>query len=257
MKRAGNILVDTKTMTGRCLLLSKRNPDTFLTSIITPILMMALFAFVFGGAIQVGEISYVNFIIPGIILQCIGQGASTTAINVSYDINKGIIDRFRIMPISKPSILMGHVLGALIRNIVTTFIVIIVAFIVGFRPTAQVHEWLAVLCILLLYILTISLISVFFGIIANSPEGAGAFSVFALVLPYLSSGFVPVETMPKVLRIFSENQPMTPIIDSIRVLLTGGDLEMHTIILAIAWCLVLTAIFYLLAIKVFNNKVAR
>ncbi|MFQ7538143.1 MAG: ABC transporter permease [Clostridium sp.] len=164
-------LKDVLTMSGRCLLLSKRNPDTILTSIIAPILTMLLFAYVIGGAMQTGETSYVNFIVPGIILQCLGQCAATTAIAVCSDIKSGIMERFCTMPVKRSSILNGHVLEAFIRNMVTALLILLVAFLIGFRPEADLLGWCAALLIISLYILTLSWISVYFGMIANSPEG--------------------------------------------------------------------------------------
>ena len=254
MNKIPPVFGDTLTMTARCLLISKRNIDTFLTSFILPVLMMVLFVYVLGGAMNVGDVSYVNYIVPGIILQCIGQCASTTAISVSNDMKSGIIDRFCTMPIKKSSILSGHVLSALLRNFLTTIIVIAVAFIVGFRPAAQASGWLLAAFIVLLYIITISWISVFIGVKANSSEGAGAFAVFAVVLPYLSSGFAPIETMPRLLKIFAQYQPMTPVIESIRMLLLGGPLNLKTIYIAMAWCMGLSVVFYLLSSINFNLK---
>ena len=170
-------------MSGRCLLLSKRNPDTILTSIIAPILTMLLFAYVIGGAMQTGETSYVNFIVPGIILQCLGQCAATTAIAVCSDIKSGIMERFCTMPVKRSSILNGHVREAFIRNMVTALLILLVAFLIGFRPEADLLGWCAALLIISLYILTLSWISVYFGMIANSPEGAGSFSILAIALP--------------------------------------------------------------------------
>ena len=241
-------------MTGRCILLSKRNIDTLLTSFILPVLMMVLFVYVFGGAMNVGDLSYVNYIVPGIILQCIGQCAATTAISVNNDLRNGIIDRFCTMPIQKPSILNGHVLGAVLRNLLTTVIVIAVAFLVGFRPLAQPVDWLIAAFIILLYIIAISWISVFLGIQASSPEGAGSFAVFAVVLPYLSSGFVPIDTMPAFLMIFAKYQPMTPIIESLRTLLLGGSVNMATLLTALIWCVCLAILFCFLSSKAFRRK---
>ena len=146
-------LKDVLTMSGRCLLLSKRNPDTILTSIIAPILTMLLFAYVIGGAMQTGETSYVNFIVPGIILQCLGQCAATTAIAVCSDIKSGIMERFCTMPVKRSSILNGHVLEAFIRNMVTALLILLVAFLIGFRPEADLLGWCAALLIISLYIL--------------------------------------------------------------------------------------------------------
>lgn len=248
---------DVVTMTGRCLLLSKRNADTLLTSIAVPALMMLLFTYVLGGAINVGGESYVNYIVPAIILQCMGQCASSTAISVCNDINKGIIDRFFTMPFHKSAILTGHVLEAVLRNFIASFIVIAVALLVGFRPSANMLDWIIVVFILFLYILTISWLSVYFGIKANSPEGAGAFSVLAILIPYISSGFVPVETMPGFLRGFAEHQPITPIVESLRALLLGKPLDRNTLLTAIIWCLVLSTVFFFLSAKAFKRKIRK
>lgn len=248
------LFCDTRAMAARCLLLSKRNPDIILTSVVTPVLMMILFTYVLGGAMDVGNGSYVNFIVPGILLQSLGQCAATTAISVSTDIKTGIIDRFCTMPIHKSSVLTGHVLEAFARNVLASVLVIAVALLVGFRPGAGLTGWLVTACILVLYILAMSWISVFFGILAKSPEGAGAFSVFAIALPYLSSGFVPIDTMPEALRIFAKYQPMTPIIDTLRAALTGSAVKIDTCVVAMSWCVVLLVVFYLLSVKIFKKR---
>lgn len=225
-----------------------------LTSFVAPVLMMILFTYVLGGAINVGGASYVNYIVPGIILQSLGQCATTTAISVSTDIKTGIIDRFCTMPITKSAILSGHVWESFARNGLATILVVGSAFLVGFRPKAAFTDWLAVILVLCLYILTISWCSIFFGIIAKSPEGAGAFSVFAIILPYLSSGFVPIDTMPKALQVFAEHQPMTPIIDTLRTAMQGEAIQTHTLTVAGLWCALLLTLFYVLAVKAFRKK---
>ena len=225
-----------------------------LTSFVAPVLMMILFVYVLGGAMNVGSTSYVNYIVPGIILQSLGQCATTTAISVSTDIKTGIIDRFCTMPIKKSAILSGHLWESFARNGLTTALVVAVAFLVGFRPEANFAGWLVAILNLCLYIQTISLCSIFFGIIAKSPEGAGAFSVFAIVLPYISSGFVPTDTMPKALRIFAEHQPMTPIIDTLRDALQGKALQADIALTAMLWCVFLLAAFYVLSVRAFQRR---
>ncbi|MEG0736277.1 MAG: ABC transporter permease [Longicatena sp.] len=255
MENAIKLYKDTKTMTIRCLRISFRNTDTIVTSVLIPVLMMLLFSYVFGGAMDVGDGSYVNYIVPGILIQCIGQGVSNTSISVSNDVHKGIVDRFCTMPICKSSILMGHAIESILRSTMSTILVIIVAFVVGFRPSANIMGWALIFVVLLLYIVMISWLSIYFGILAKSAEGAGAFAVFAIVLPYISSGFVPVDTMPKLLRIFAEHQPMTPIIDTIRSLSLGTALDVQTVIVAIVWCIALGILFYILSIRLFKRKI--
>lgn len=254
MNVKAGMMSDTKTMAGRCLLLAKRNPDTILTSIVSPVLLMILFVFVLGGSMDVSNSSYVNYIVPGVILQSLGQCAATTAISVSTDIKSGIIDRFSTMPIKKSSILTGHVIEAFSRSVLAIVLVTIVAFIVGFRPEAGLVDWLIVILLLFLYSFVMSWISVFFGILANSPEGAGSFSVFAIALPYLSSGFVSIDTMPKALQVFARNQPMTPIIDTLRAALQGENVNVNTFIIAVVWCAALLIVFYVLSVRAFKKK---
>ncbi|MGM0303328.1 ABC-2 type transport system permease [Enterococcus sp. AZ048] len=257
MNKSLPLFTDTFIMSKRCLTLSMRNIDTVLTSLVSPLLLLLLFVSLFGGAIDVGGISYINYIFPGIILQCIGQCAATTVISVSSDIKQGIIDRFLTMPIKKSSILTGHVLEAILRNLLTIVTLVIVGLVVGFRPEAQFHEWLLAIGIILLFVASLSWIAVLFGILANSPEGASAFSIFTITLPYLSSGFVPIETMPEWLQVFAENQPMTPIIETVRALLLGQTLEMNDLILSLVWCLALMVLFYALARGAFKKKMLK
>lgn len=249
--------LDSLTMFKRCMFLSIRNLDAFLTGIGTPIIMMLLFGYVLGGAMNVGNnVSYIDYIVSGIILQCIGQSASTTAISVNNDMKQGIIARFRSMPITRSSVLSGHALAAIIRSSVTTSFVILMALIIGFRPKAGIIEWLIVIGLLLLFILAITWLSIIFGLISNSAEGANAIAVLISVLPYVSSGFVPTESMPKYLRIFAENQPMTPIIESIRSLLLDKSIH-EDFLLAIIWCVVILIISYVLAIQIYKRKLSK
>lgn len=245
---------DSITMTKRCLLLSKRNPDIVLTSIMLPALMMMLFTALFGKIIQVEGISYVNYIVPGVLLQCIGQCSSPTAISMNRDITGGIMNRFLTMPIKKSSVLTGHVLEAVLCNLLTSIIVLLAAVLVGFRPLANYFEWLIVFALLIGVIFVISWMSIYIGILAGSAEGASVLSVFAIILPYLSSGFVPTEQMPKLLAVFAEHQPMTPIINTMRNAFLGNPFDTSTFLAAILWCVVLTVVFYLLSVRAFRKK---
>lgn len=249
-------LQDIMTMFKRCMLLSLRNLDAFLTGIGTPILMMLLFVYVLGGAMNVGNMNYVDFLVPGIILQCIGQCGSTTAISVNNDLKSGIIDRFGSMPISHSSVLTGHALAAVIRNIITVSLILILSYFIGFRPNAGIVQWVIVIGILLLFISGITWISIILGLISGSAESANGISAIIMFLPYLSSGFAPVETMPTALRIFAENQPMTPIIESIRSLLMNAALD-EKFIPAVAWCSGMLIIAYIGAILIYRSKTKR
>lgn len=251
--RIERAVLDVATMFKRCLLLSLRSLDALFTSIAQPILLMLLFVYVFGGAVDVGGMSYVNYIVPGVILQCIGQCATTTAISINNDMKRGIIDRFRSMPIAKSSVLTGHALSAVVRNIVTTSLVIGLALLIGFRPAAGIVQWFIIIGILLLFMLAITWISIIFGLIANSAESASSFAVVTIVLPYLSSGFVTTETMPAALRVFAENQPMTPIIETIRSLLMNATMDAN-FLPAIMWCVGMLVVAYIGAVMIYQHK---
>lgn len=255
IKRITLSIQDTLIMFKRCMMLSLRNLDAFFTGIGTPILMMLLFVYVLGGAINVGNVNYVDYLVPGIILQCIGQCGSTTAISVNYDLQKGIIDRFRSMPITTISVLTGHALAAIVRNIITTSLILAMAFLIGFRPIAGFREWIIAIGILLLFISAITWISIVFGLISSNAESANGISTFIMFLPYLSSGFVPTETMPRALRIFAENQPMTPIIEAIRSLLMKTTMD-RNLFLAFFWSVGMLLISYGTAVIIYKKKVS-
>lgn len=248
---------DTKTMSLRCLQLSKRNLDTILTSILVPALMMLLFTYVLGGAMVVKETSYVNYIVPAILLQCCGQCVSCSAVRVNNDLHQGILHRFCTLPISKSSILIGHIVESVCRNFIAISVVLIVAYAVGFRPNANGVEWLVILAIILLYIITISWLSVLFGILANSAEGATSFSILTIILPYVSSGFVPLETLPTFLRGFAQYQPITLIVESLRSLMLGNGLDSSMTLHAMLWCVGIALIAYVICITLFNIKTTK
>jgi ABC-2 type transport system permease protein len=213
---------------------SLRDGESLLMAIMLPVVLMLLFTFVFGGAIDPSG-GYVDYVVPGIILLCAGFGAASTAVYVAGDMKAGIIDRFRTMPVRASAVLTGHVVASLLRNLLATGVVICVALLVGFRPTAGLWGWLGAVGIIALYILTITYLFAAIGLAAKSPEGASAYGFIILFVPYLSSAFVPVESMPAWLQWIAEHQPVTPIIEAIRSLLMGtpmGDAAW----LAIAWC---------------------
>ncbi|MCL3860931.1 ABC transporter permease [Actinotalea sp. K2] len=226
-------LRDTSTMIGRSVRRSTREIDTLLLSILLPVMVMALFVYVFGGAIT-PEGGYVDYVVPGVILLCAGYGAAQTAVAVAGDMAEGIVDRFRTLPILPSSVLVGHVVASLARNTVSTVCVVGVAYAVGFRPTAGSLEWLAAAGVVLLFVLGFSWLSVCVGLVAGSAESASGFTFFVLFLPYVSSAFVPTETMPRALHAFAEHQPVTPVIETLRGLLMGTPNDAAW--LAVAWC---------------------
>jgi ABC-2 type transport system permease protein len=225
---------DSRTMIGRSLRLTSRNAEALTMSLMLPIMLMLVFVYLFGGAINTGT-TYVTYVTPGIILLCAGFGASMTAVSVSKDMTGGIIDRFRSRDISGAAILAGHVAASVARNLASTVLVFGVAFLIGFRPAAGLVDWLAALGILLAFVLAISWLSAAAGLLAKTPEGANGFTFVVMFVPYASSAFVPVDTMPSWIRGFAENQPITPVIESIRGLLLDTPVG-STPWVALAWC---------------------
>lgn len=219
---------------GRSIRLSLRNTEALIMAIMLPVMLMLLFTYVFGGAIDPGG-NYVNYVVPGIILLCAGFGSASTAVDVAHDMTNGIIDRFRTMPIQSLSVITGHVVASLARNSLATAVVIGVAFLVGFRPSANGIEWLAALGIIILFILTFTWLFAAIGLVSGSPSAASSYGFALLFLPYLSSAFVPTDTMPNWLQGVANHQPITPVIETIRGLLTGTPIHDQAW-WAIGWC---------------------
>jgi len=257
LNREGSIIRDSKTMFIRSMKLAFRSPEALIMMLVVPAILMVVFVYVFGGAMDVGGFSVVNFIVPGIILQTIGQGVPATAVRINNDMTKGVVDRFRTMPIAKSSLLVGHVLSNLLVSLITTAATIGAALLVGFRPSASFTEWLIVAGLIALFIIMMGWLAVLSGVHAGDPESAAGTMALVGILPFLSSGFVPTETMPTVLRVFAENQPMTPIINTMRALLLDLPLPDGALRNALLWCIGLSVLFYILALHAFNRKTAR
>ncbi|MDK1471976.1 ABC transporter permease [Streptomyces sp. 549] len=222
------------TLTGRSLRFGTRNAEAVLVSLVLPVLLMLVFVYFFGGAIETGT-AYVSYVVPGVLVLCAGYGASQAAVSVSADLTSGAVDRFRSLDVSGFSLLFGHVTAGAVRNVVATAAVFAVAFAIGFRPQAGPAAWMAALALLLAYVLAMSWLAACVGLVARSPEGAGAFTFTVLFLPYPSSAFVPVDTMPGWLHGFAEHQPVTPLIESLRGLLLAEPVG-GTPWVALAWC---------------------
>lgn len=245
---------DTVTMAKRCVLLSARNPDTLLTSVIMPVMMMVLFVALFGKLIRVENMSYVDYIIPGVLMQCFGQCSSVTAITVNRDVTGGMARRFSVLPVKTSSVLLGYTTEAFFRNMLTAFVVLTVSLFFGFSPKAAPGDWCIILLLLSGVIFAFSWIAVFVGIKAGSPEGASSFLILVIVLPYLSSGFVPVEAMPKALAFFAEHQPMTPVINTVRNAILGNTWEIRDFVAAILWCVGFCGVFYGMSVRELKKK---
>jgi len=260
-------LTDSTTMLRRNLKHAVRYPVLTLMVAGIPVVLLLLFVYVFGGIlgaglggvpghIPVGRAEYADFLTPGILVLAIASAAQGTAIAVAMDMTEGIIARFRTMSIARASVLTGHVVGAVIQTLIGLAVVVAVAVIVGFRPDATGTEWLAAIGLLVLTSFALSWLSVAMGLAAKSVEGASNLPMPLILLPFLGSGFVPTESMPAGLRWFAEYQPFTPIIDTLRGLLTGTPIG-SSALLAVGWCAALALTGYLWARSRYDRRPAR
>jgi ABC-2 type transport system permease protein len=250
---------DTAVLQGRSLRHITRSPDTIITTVLTPIAIMVLFVYVFGGAISKGSGSarYVSYLLPGILLITVASGVSYTAFRLFTDLQSGIFERFQSLPIARSSVLWAHVGTSLVANLVSLVVVVVVgvAVVMGFRSGAGVAAWLAVAAILVLFTLALTWLAVIPGLSAKSPDGASAFAYPLILLPFVSSAFVPTATMPGPVRAFAEHQPVTVIVNAIRDLFTqqpvGSDIW-----IALAWCAGILLVAYTLAMVIYRRKIA-
>jgi ABC-2 type transport system permease protein len=220
-------------LTGRCVRISLRQLDALITALVLPVLLMLMFVGLFGGAIDVGT-RYVQYVVPGVIVLCAGFGGATTAVSVAQDMRSGMVDRLRAMDVGGRAILAGHVAASVVRNLVTTAVVIGVALAIGFRPHAGVGEWAAAAGVLVAFMIAVSWLAAAIGLLARSPEAANGFSFLVSFLPYPSAAFVPVATMPAWIQGFAGAQPVTKIVESLRELLLGAPGASTGA--ALAWC---------------------
>ncbi|MCW4464818.1 ABC transporter permease [Glutamicibacter sp. MNS18] len=234
---------------------SLRDGESLLLAIVLPVMLMLLMTAVFGGALDPTG-SYVDFVAPAIILTCAGFGASTTSVYVANDLKSGIVDRFRSMPVRASAVLTGHVLASVLRNLLATSIVLVVAVLVGFRAGGTLLDWLGAAALITGYILAITYLFAAIGLAASSPESANGYGFILLFLPYLSSGFVPLESLVSWLRPLATYQPMTPIIDTIRALMLGGD-PGNQWIWAVGWCLAILLFSVILGSWFFRRRTRR
>ncbi|MGG1555221.1 ABC transporter permease [Paenibacillus ferrarius] len=249
-----HFFTDMGVMVGRSMRHISRSLDTIVTVTIMPIAMMLLFVYVFGGAIRTGTDNYVNYLLPGILLMAIASGISYTAFRLFTDVQRGLFERFYTMPISRSALLWGHVITSLVSNAISVFVIILVALIMGFRSSAGVLPWLAVAGILALFTLALTWVAVIPGLSAKTIDGASAFSYPLIFLPFISSAFVPTASMPTVVRVFAENQPVTSIVEAIRALLSGQPVG-HDIWIALAWCCGIMLVAGFFAMRAYKKRV--
>ena len=224
---------DSLTLIGRNIRHTMRSIDALITAVALPVMILLLFTYVFGGAIEAPG-RYLDYVVPGIVLLAAGFGSATTAVAVCEDMTTGVVDRFRSLPIAAAAVLAGHVVASVMRNLLSTALVVAVALAIGFHPHASVADWLAVAALLLVFMTAISWLAACVGLVAGSAEAAGAFSFVVMFLPYVSSAFVPTSTMPAGLRWVAEHQPVTPMVDAIRELTMGAAAGADALT-ALAW----------------------
>jgi ABC-2 type transport system permease protein len=246
---------DTAVLTRRSLRHIARSMDTIITTTIMPIAFMLLFVYVFGGAIDTGPVDYVDYMLPGILLITIASGVAYTAVRLFADLSSGIFERFQSMPITRSSVLWAHVLTSLFANLVSIVVVVAVALLMGFRTGAGPLAWLAVAGILILFTLALTWIAVIPGLSAKSVDGAGAFAYPLIFLPFISSAFVPTETMPGPVQAFAEHQPVTSIVNAIRDLFAQQPVD-SDIWVALAWCVGILVVAYVFANRAYQRKLS-
>jgi ABC-2 type transport system permease protein len=246
-------LRDTAVMIGRCVRISRRTVEALMTSLTLPIMLMLVFVYLFGGAIHTGT-RYVTYVVPGVLLLCAGFGSSLTAVAVCQDMTNGIIDRFRAMDVSGTAVLGGQVVASVLRNLASTVLVFGVAFAIGFRPHAGVAQWIGAVGVLVLFILAISWLSAAIGVVTRSPEAASGFTFLLMFLPYASSAFVPINTMPSWLQGFARNQPVTPVIETLRGLLLDTPVG-SAWVRAVAWCAGILVVAMVAAAVLFRRRI--
>ncbi|MEU8800658.1 ABC transporter permease [Spirillospora sp. NPDC048819] len=247
---------DSSTMIRRQLKRLLRYPSMTVQLVATPVILLLVFVYVFGGTLGAGlgggRDTYVNYVVPGILLMAVGTAATGTAVMVATDMTEGIIARFRTMRIWRPSVLTGHVVGAVIQQLLGMAVLIGVALAMGFRPNATAAEWVAAAGLLTLFVVAITWLSVALGLKAQTPESASNAPMPLILLPFLGSGFVPTDSMPTALRWFAEYQPFTPIMETVRGLLLGTPIG-NSAAIATAWCVGIAAVSYLWAKNTFDK----
>jgi ABC-2 type transport system permease protein len=256
-------LRDSATMLRREIRHSVRYPIMAIGGLMVPVFLLLLFVGVFGNTLRAGLGAatpaggrYIDYLAPGILVMTAGASAAATAINVCIDMNEGIIARLRTMAITRTSVLTGQVLGSLTRTLISGALVVAVALGLGFRPTATPLEWLAVAGVFAMLTLALTWLTIAFGLQAKTPAGANSLSLIPQFLPLISSAFVPTASMPAGVRWFAENQPFTPVINTMRGLLTGTPIG-NDAILTVAWCVVLMAVGYAWSRARYNRYATR
>jgi ABC-2 type transport system permease protein len=263
MSTISRAMRDSATMLRRDLRHTLRNPTTMMISLLTPVILVLLFVYVLGramgaglGAHRAGGTSYIDYIVPGVVMMTAGYGAASTAVRIATDMSEGIIGRFRTMAISRASLPAGHVIGSVIRTMASIGIMLGLTVAMGFRSAAGPAEWIAAAGVIAMLVVAITWLSVALGLLARTPENANVTTMVPVLLPFVSSAFVPAALMPAGVGAFARYQPFTPVIETVRGLLMGTPIGNNAAI-AVAWCAAITLAGYLWARKLFNREPVR
>lgn len=247
-------LSETRILTGRSLRHVLRSPDTIISTAVTPVALMLLFTYVLGGAISTNsDEPYVEYLLPGILVITIASGVAYTSYRSFLDLRDGLVQRLRSMPISRSSVLWAHVATSMVSNLISLALVTAVAFAMGLRPSASPAHWLAILALLCLVALSLTWIAVLAGLSAKSVDGASAFSYPLIFLPFISSAFVPTESMPRPIAWFAEHQPITAVVESLRSLLAGDPVG-SDLWIALAWLIGIMLLAWALSSRIYRSK---
>jgi ABC-2 type transport system permease protein len=249
------LVADSTVLAGRSIRHELRSLDGLLVTVLLPVLILLAFVYIFGGALQTPG-RYLDYVVPGIVVLTTGYGAALTATALTQDLTTSTIDRLRSLPASPAALFAGHVTATLLRTLFSAMLVIVVAIALGFDAVTNPRAWLSAIGITTLYILAIAWISVIVGVLARSVEAASGFSFLVLFLPYLSSGFVPPETLPPALQAVAENQPLTPVIETLRALLLGTELGNHGW-RAAGWCTAIIAVTIPTSAMLFRRRASQ
>ncbi|WP_054815346.1 ABC transporter permease [Nocardia arizonensis] len=257
MSATGHVLTDSTTMLRRNLLHARRYPSMTFGVVVMPVILLLVFNYVFGGALEKSSGGdYIDYLAPGMLLMIPAYMTVSVAVSIATDTTKGIVNRFRTMDIVPSSVLTGHVVGTLIQALLGCVIMLAVALLIGFRPSANIVEWSAVFGLLALVVLSFTWLSVGLGLLAPNPESASNLPFPIVLMPFLGSGLVATDTMPVGLRQFAEYQPFTPITETIRGLLMDTEIG-YSGYLAVGWCLVIGIGGYLWSSAIFAKQAAR
>jgi ABC-2 type transport system permease protein len=246
-------LSDCRVLVARNVKHIARNPEMLIQAVSLPIVLLLLFRFMFGGAITVPGMAYIDYLVPGLVAVSVGFNSTTTVVGVAADLTQGLVERFRSMPMMGPAVLVGHVVAGVLRSLLSLVVMVAIGLAVGFRPAGGVLGWLGAIGLLTLFATGVFWLATLLGSIAKTVEGAGGLGMILVFVPYATSALVPTASMPSVLRVVVENQPVTVLIDAVRALMNGTALGSNGW-LALVWWAGITVLAAYFAVRKFHQR---